>query len=246
MSLVGRGNKMDYKLTMFLGKPVRFTENVNIYPITVDEIEQMGESQYALHLMFATFNRKRIIDVFKISNPMISDEDDDYDVLTNALSYEICDLIARSLSFFVRQEVFYDGEFSCFRTNDFAIVSRDNYVLFRDVIRKQNCLDEKKEPEPKFRNEKARQYWLKSEEARLRRLARDGLQLKDLLSILTYDYGNNGINIFNVGDLTVYQMYERWERLNLKDKHSQMVQVWANGLLQDTSLLQEWMIKTKI
>lgn len=73
----------------------------------------------------------------------------------------------------------------------------------------------------------------------------EGLDLKDICSILC-SAPDNGINILNIGDLTIYQVYEQFERLNIKEKHDRLLPVWANGHLGDKEKLPEWIIKTKL
>lgn len=235
------------RLSLFLGKPIHLNERIVYYPPTIDQIESIGEKTYALFVNFATFDKENIVKIMGISNPLIEGEDvDDYDALTVFLDKSITDFIAKAISFFVKSEVKYDAENNVFLYDGQLFLSRNNYKDFVEIVKVVQCINKEKEAIPEFRNDRARQLWMKEQEARLRKLAREGLQLKDILSIITYDYLNNGLNMFDAGRLTIYQMYERWERLGLKDKHSRLLKVWANGLLKDTDQLQEWMIKTKL
>lgn len=240
---------MDNRLRNFLGKPIFFNE-IPIYSPTVDEICEIGELQYNIYLAVATFNLEAVfkyilrLDDEKFSNLLSFNE---YDLFT---SFDYTrDLLKEAYSFFTKKDVIYDDLFSIFKIGERLFVSRNDYEILADIIKEQNGItDEWNLKKKKFANEKARKLYLKKlkylEQLRKKNV-NNALSLKDILSVLCNAEGN-GINVFNVGQLTIYQVYEHFERLNIKENHIRLLRVWANGLLKEGHELPEWIVKGKL
>lgn len=124
-----------------------------------------------------------------------------------------------------------------------AVIDQENYLEFRNVLYELNGV--KEDQAPKFRNKKAEEYYYKMLEVRKKHNQDSGLYLKDICSILCNAEGN-GISVFNIGELTLYQVYEHFERLSVKESHRRMLKVWANGHLKEDTKLQDWLVKTNL
>ncbi|MBD2846437.1 hypothetical protein IDH44_14645 [Paenibacillus sp. IB182496] len=168
----------------------------------------------------------------------------DYEVLTGhpAIRGHLC----TALSFFAREAVDFDPVKRSFTVRDRPLATADNYSKVAALIATL-CGVEQPSAAPKLKNARARELFDKL--ARLRetrgKTAGDTLELKDLLSILCAMNGN-GIDVFNVAELTIYQVYEHFERLKLKESHNRVLPVWANGHLREHDKLPEWISRTKL
>ncbi|ALS22309.1 hypothetical protein IJ22_19350 [Paenibacillus naphthalenovorans] len=240
---------MNNRLRYFLGKrPVKI-KNVNIYSPTIDAIDDIGEIQYNIYLAVATFNKEVVFkNLFNLSS-------ENYEEIENEDAYElfvsipaIRDVLKNALCFFTRENVEFDSILFAYVANNQVIIDKENYVEVSNVISELNGIVEEKNKSVKFKNKKAKELYEKREKLRVKykkNTTDDSLGLKDILSILCNADGN-GVNVFNVGQLTIYQVYEHFERLNIKEQHTRLLRVWANGYLSKDDKLPEWITKSKL
>lgn len=234
------------RLRIFLGKPIKLNDNTMLHSPTISEIAEIGEIQYRIYLSLCTFDKEFIL---KQMLQIVTDEQfkeiedyNDYEVITE--SHPISQEIANALSFFCRENINFNFNDKVFQNENGVIISRNNYLDVVKCIKEINGLHEEKKKEMKFRNQKSKEMFSKLN--RLRKQHQDeSLELKDMLSILCSAEGN-GINIFNAGNLTIYQVYEHFERLNINESHKRMIKVWANGLLDKDTKVPEWIVKSKL
>lgn len=236
------------RLSAFLGLPYKLNEYVSIYSPTIREIALEGYIEYMIKLQLSSFQKEKILlDLFKLDQDTYSsiENEDDFDVLTNHPT--IAHHISSALSFFCKSNVHYDELSASFVTdNEKIVVNKDNYSHISSVIKELNGITDIQASNLKPRSSKAKQLLEKMMAFEKKESKTDdGLELKDILSILCSAKGN-GINVFNVMDLTIYQVYEQFERMNVKENHDRLLPVWANGYLPETKTLPEWIIKTKL
>ncbi|MVP00806.1 hypothetical protein [Paenibacillus lutrae] len=237
---------MDSRLSLFLGNPIFVDDILPIYSPTVNDIAAIGELQYNVFLTLASFNKENILKhLLRISEEDYTSFEDanSYDLLTSAAP--ILQEITKSLSFFMRETVLFDEENRCFTCSKGSI-HRDNYKQVAGCIQEANGIHETEQSNI-FKNEKARKMFTKLQKLRAQHKKQESasLHLKDILSILCQADGN-GIHIRNVGRLTIYQIYEQFERMNIKEQHSRLLKVWANGYLGKDDKLPEWIVRTKL
>ena len=240
------------RLRLYLNKRATEIHGIELYSPTIEQIDSIGELQYNIHLAFATFNKEMILRTF------LSLTDEEYDEVSKADPFEMLvqiswtkSAIAEALTFFLRNEVRYEESSQsykiCSDDGTFLHINAQNYQEIAKTICLLNGIDNdmgsKKAPITK----RAKQ--MKAELNKFRAQAKknmdSSLELKDILSILC-NSPDNGINIFNVANLTIYQVYEHFERLNINELHTRMLKVWANGYLAEGQQLPEKMIKSKL
>lgn len=237
------------KLRTYLFFPNVFTLGdtvVNVHSPKLNQIARIGESFYNFYLTFATFNFDNVFELAKnFTKLYINDDYSDYENAMNNpwIVHQFCDAI----SFFIDESVVFNDLNKSFCVDQGVIVDESNYQEFANVVRFLNALEEKKPM--KFRNAIARKKHEQLERLRKKYATKengngDSLTLKDMCSILCHAEGN-GITVFNVGELTIYHLYEHFERLNMKENYLTIHQIYTNGLLDDPSKLKSWMVKTK-
>lgn len=244
------------KLKLFLGEPVPIANDIFLYSPKIKDISKVGENVYYMYLMFATFNREQVLNIFK-ENSLLNEESlsrleqfDDYEVLTSNEMF--LNQIVESLKFFIKKDIYYkfiltnneDDYKISFFVNEKEFINQNNYKTFSSLVKEVNGIDSKKE-KIEFKNERAKKKWERLQKIKQQYEKDKILNIKDICSILCNAEGN-GINVFNIKNLTIYQIYEHFERLSIKEGHRRMVGVWANGLLDSSTKLQEWMVKTKL
>lgn len=241
------------RLRCFLGKPILFTDEIELYSPTIEEIVEIGEYKYLLYLHISCFDSEFILkDLFKIENDL-------YNLLRKLGDYEaliyfneLTELISEGLSFFTKRKVEYVRYNKSFYCNGKLFVNKDNYKDVAEIIRKLNCIetDEDEINNINFVNDRVKKKYEKMlrEKRRLKKNKsnkENQIELKDLLSILCNTEGN-GINIFNVHKLTIYQVYEHLERFNIKEDYKKKLLLWGNTYsLKEGSKLPELLVRTK-
>lgn len=233
------------RLRAFTGNPQILDNGIKIYSPTIQEISDIGEMEYSLRLSLSSFDPSKIFTLFGIDTKLIE--------LNNMSDYEavigvhpvIINAICESLELFTKEKVIYnDTRFFC---NNVEFINNDNYKQITSLIFELNGIKNEDSNSLKFKNNRAKELFEKMNNILKQKAEKtdDGLDLKDVLSILCNAEGN-GLNIFNVAQLTVYQMYEQFERLNLKENHKRLLPVWANGHLKESDKLPEWIVKQKL
>ncbi|ATF13691.1 hypothetical protein A616_17385 [Brevibacillus brevis X23] len=229
------------KLQMFLGMPFSTDTNCKIKSPTVRSIAEIGEGMYNFYLSLASFNKDELVKA--LFNPSFEEmkEIQEYDDYNFLISTPLLSELERALSFFTGSNVIFLNDM--FLIDGLTLVSLDNYKEISRVVQELNGIQEKEKP--KFSNKTAEKNYYLMLEMEQKYNSNESLSLKDICSILCNAEGN-GINVFNIGDLTIYQLYEHFERLSVKESHRRMLQVWANGHLKDDIKLQDWLVKTKL
>ncbi|OME41505.1 hypothetical protein [Paenibacillus odorifer] len=242
---------MSNRLSLFLGCSTLFN-GVRIYSPTIQEIETISEVQYQVYLSLATFNKEKILQILlSVSQEEYNEieQEDSFEVLTE--NSDLVKHISEAISFFLKTDVVYDEKSKTFfvKQDDeyLSFINIDNYAEFAEALLIANGSANDKKPPLKFKNKRSERMY--KEMAKLRKKNNekkiDTIELKDILSILC-NYKGNGVNIFNVHQLTIYQTYEHFERLGLQYQRDALLPVWANGYLKEGTKLPEIIIKTKL
>lgn len=234
------------RLRAFLGYPEKIN-NIDIYSPTLRSIAEIGYEEYMLRLQFSLFDKERIfVDLFGMAQ-------NDFEALPTTISdfYLLVDIPAireqleLSLSFFTHSEIVYSSLYRAFMQNDKVFISEANYKQYSEIVKFQNTVHThdigKRKMTSKAKSFQERINMLKKKAQK----KEDNLELKDIVSVLC-NAGNNGINIFNVVDLTIYQVFEQFERLNMKETYNRILPVWANGHLSEGTKFPEWIKRTKL
>jgi len=234
------------RLDAFMGKPIKLPSGIHIQSPTIKQILDLGEGNYYVNLILSSFNKEKILlDLYGLNNDSFLEiaEQDDFEVLTAhpQIRKHLCD----ALSFFCTDKVYFDS--GAFLVGSEVLCNQEDYKLIARMIQQLNGSDKPEEKTLKSRNERTKKMLSRLNQLRKRNQKNDedSLELKDILSILCCAEGN-GIHIFNVQDLTVYQVYEQFERLSARESHLRLLPVWANGHMREDQKLPEWIKKTKL
>ena len=121
-----------------------------------------------------------------------------------------------ALSFFIDGEiVFKNGEFLI---NDIHVINKEIYQKILEIIAEINCLKVNKQQET-YANEKARKIAEKIQQAKQKRSnvqSKDSVSLPDIISAVASR--KESLNLLNIWDLTIYQLYDHYNRLIAEDE----------------------------
>lgn len=225
------------KLSLLSGDDIFINELLHVKHPTVRQIKDEGYDNYTTYIFL-----------------LAQDQDDKLVQLDemgiNALEYsnwqifnmfflvmpEVC---MRALTFFTGldfeiridedTEEFYFT--SVLKDGNIVTVSEYGFNLLHDIIREMNCL---KTDKLKFANDGVRKRYIKAQKAKMRNTKPEGLE--NLISAVAWKSPN--LNITQIFDLAIYQLYDGYFRLMKIDNYENTMRGLYSGSI-DTS-------KTKI
>ncbi|EJW14021.1 hypothetical protein M5X00_29565 [Paenibacillus alvei] len=223
--------EIDLKLKLFSGRAMTAEGYGDIEPLTIREIVDVGYSEYMKCLNIMTLTTKDFLD----------EEPDDISILDLLLVYggeEIEHVFEQALSLFLKGEIVVDKEdmrvFVKVSNEEIYIVNKENYREIQEVIKWQNYInnfDEKKldsnfDPaDEETRKLKEQMDAVAKRRDELKRKQNqsdsdkdeDDIDFYDILSAISSK--SYGINELNVLDLTVYQVYRKFKRMEIIDQY---------------------------
>lgn len=209
---------VDY-MTLISGRPYEYN-GLLVYPPTLDDIATVRYQTYESYLSIFFLSAIDIVSIIGVQNESLPPT-------TTALQLITCipdlrDALLRSLSFFIREEILYSDEFGYYLIRDGGVkyISIDDIHEIRSIVLQLCNIQDTTETQPvKFRNEKARQIYEKIQKKKAEKQAKSAsskdslsMALPNLISAVaacspTYNY-------FNIWQMTVYQFYDQFARLN--------------------------------
>lgn len=243
---IGDGMEID-KLKLLCGDPIQFSNVGYIYPLTIRNIKDIGgESEFNSYLNVLTMGKELAKSAFGETGDI--EELSDFQIVYLFCSMDINykNIITKALSTLLKDEVTITDY--GFLVKD-KIINDTNYDELTYIVKVQNCLikaSEKLEDNPA--NDKAKELLEKRRKARERlnkakNNESDGepLTLDDLVSILCAN--GNGINIFNVWDLSFYAFNDQFNRMKMFEDYQVNIQSLLAGANPDEMEFKHWMSK---
>ncbi|MGG4105150.1 hypothetical protein AAXB25_14635 [Paenibacillus lautus] len=225
--------EIDLKLKLFAGRAINAEGYGDIEPLTVREIVDLGYSEYMKCLNIMTLTKQDFLD----------DAPEELHVLELLMIYggqEIESAFEEALALFLHGEVIIDKDecraFVKKSEDDIGVVTKDNYHEIQEVIKWQNYINsfEEKNLESNFDpvDEETRKLKEQMDAVAKRR---DELKKKqkqnsisdedeegdidffDILSAISSK--SYSVNELNALDLTVYQVYRKFKRMEIIDQY---------------------------
>ena len=209
----------ELSLKLLAGDSINIDGIGNIYPLKLKEIKDMGEQIYNYFLSVLTIkpdetpNNISLFD-FILQNCIYGDEQYRYLVL-HALACFLKDKIT------LREFGFIVGD------SEDKFINKDNYNEIYKIILLQNCLKNQID-EYNPANERAKELIERLKKSKANKtIQKNNANLASVISGVVWKSKN--IDIFNVWDLTVYQLYDALYRLNILDEFDNMMFAYYTG-----------------
>lgn len=149
-----------------------------------------------------------------------------------ALIPDVRELLCEALAFFISGEISYRPETKSFTTscgNFTGEITSENFLDVCDAIMQISCIASKRKDAPvSFRSEKAKRIFEKIEAAKqkMKQSAPDkAMEIPNVISAVAAM--GMGYTLSNIWDLTVYQLYDLFARLNVKTQMDVYSTRWA-------------------
>jgi hypothetical protein len=241
--MVGHMHNNDLELKLTKGSPIKIENVGTLYPLTLGEISDIGEMEY--NKMIYSFSLKK--EMFNIENEISQFE---LTLLYCRQDEDFRNLFLESVFVFTKETLnIFDENNTCFFY--FGSLEEERFVGIKEfdeivqIIKRQNFINDKeKEEEFNPTSEKAKELIDKLKYFRQRVKEKNqekGLDLSDIISIVAAHSGN--INIFNVWDLTVFQLYSLYIRLMMKENFGLEYAKYIQGEDPKNLKLDHWASK---
>ena len=227
--------ELDLILKLLEGKPIPISEIGYVKQFTLSEINKLGYMNYNYYIGVICTEIEGI------------SEDKMYEWYLNQCknNTEYKMLFLSTLALFFNNKISFDENgFYIGDAEMEKIIKNEDLVFARSVIKKGNCIEFKKEEIPKFANKKAEEMWnqIQENQRKLQKVMNNKSNLSSLISGVAWKSGLHE----KVWNLTLYQLYDGVNRLNLVDSVSNILDGIYAGTIDGKSIKKEELDWTKI
>ena len=233
--------KPDY-LDLLSPEPVRIENVGGILSPKLRDVASIGYDAYQFYLELLLMDLEKSLSMLghKEDFDRLSDEEktdlDMFDLWT--ANGQSANLLEKVLNFFIKEEVVYSGQNRCFLiqdgNGDVGTITRDSYPQVRDIICQRVCIrPDQEEDLSKARNKKALEIAKKLQKGRSQKKKQEkadkNMELGNIISAVANR--SPSLNILNIWDLTVYQLWDCFSRIsnnNIYDIQARGVAAWGN------------------
>jgi len=231
--------KMDDELRLLKGSSF-FVDGIEIKPFTIGEIVEIGHEKYQQMMnIFALEIEDVIKDIPEELNDITV-----FDFYLNSGISELYNLLINCINLFFHPKNLQVIKNENLIFIDDKIINRNNWKKISDIVKLQNCF--KKEEKYNPADPRTAELLRKRDEAR-KKVAKakgsdnDSLNFADLVSILSAN--GNGIDIFNVWDLTFYSFNNQFARMKMLEDYDISIRSLLAGAKSEDVDLKHWMSK---
>lgn len=158
-----------------------------------------------------------------------------FDLIPNE---QFCSLLQDILNFFIKEDVIYSQEKKFYIVKDneqiVGVITRDNYNIICDLICQRNCIKSNQEEDlSKIKSKKTLEILKKLKKGRAEKekisKADKNMELGNIISAVANK--SQSLNILNIWDLTIFQIWDCFARLNnnnIYDIQSMSVAAWGD------------------
>lgn len=206
------------------GLPFSVNRFCTVRQPTLGDIDQLGYERY--HSLISTFLVGKA-DLLKTLGVEDGPEFDPYSVydLMGAIP-ELRETLLAALRFFVAEPISYnDGKFYA---ND-HLLNKADLEDVAEAVMQLSYIKHDSQSQHRFASEKARRIWEKCQKgkAKLRKATQQDVNIELPNLIGAVSARNCGYTLLNIWDLTVYQLYDQFTRMNVNVQMDIYATRWA-------------------
>lgn len=241
-------NSVDLRLNL-LGGSSLFAENIEITPLKIRDIRDIGYSNYSRYLSILTLDKKNLVDEEIAKNFSL------IEIVLQAGVTELKDMFTDALCYFLNEDkedllitskAFVFGGVTELNPDDCRVIDKRNFQDIVQIIKYQNCVispTEKYDPNPA--NDKAKEILekLKKSKEAVQKAKKsqsdDDIDFADIVSSVSTK--SNSYNKDTVWDMTIYQLYDEYKRLEAISGYEISIKAMMAGAKIDK--LKHWSSK---
>lgn len=194
----------DLELKLLAGIPIEIVNVGYLYVPTMLEIAKLGDSVYNQYLSALLFNKSSIEEIK-------GEEIDEFDLLFTVCyqNVEFGNIFFDAIKFYFKEEIQLgsdDSGFFFYFENNNRRIDKSNFAEIQRIIKKANYIKVDKTPEYKAGNSKAQEMIdLIEKNKKNKPQKKETMNLNSITSGLAWK--SNGINIREIFELTIFQIY---------------------------------------
>lgn len=196
------------------GKPIDIGL-LKLHPLTLDEIfDDVGFNEYNKYLSILCIDSETIKEMLNIDKE--SNIQPFEFIFASAFHQEESkETIFKGLSLFIKEDVFMKEGYFQIGENQDNILHQNNFNFFIDILKQQNCINGDKN---KVKIENDAQKGFMEQLKKMKEKYKKHEKTQDIVDIMSgVSSKHPSINVFNVGDLTIYQLINAYKALNAID-----------------------------
>lgn len=222
--------------------PVNIPQAGGIISPKLRDISSIGINTYQFYLTILQMDVKTYFKIIGQTQQYdaLSEEQkqqfNSFDLLT--MNEQSITLLQTALNFFMKEEVVYSPQGNCLLVQEHnavvGMITRELYPQICDIICQRNCIKtDREEASAKVRSKKAMEILKKLQKGRAEKAKQTkpdrNMELGNIISAVANK--SHSLNILNIWDLTVFQLWDCFLRLSsnsIYDIQSMSVAAWGN------------------
>jgi hypothetical protein len=206
---------------LYWGKPIPISQDLKVYPLTLNEIANLGYKTYNDILGVFVINQENLenANILKKTNQNISK----YDLITDlsGINTDFQKNVEKTLSLLLHEKVlFVQDLFLINRDEKSVIIDSNLFNEIKDVVYVQYQIGDSQKKKVDYTS-KQKELLAMMDQIKSKKMKGQSDQSIDLLDIISIVSSfSNGYTYENIGKLTVYTLYDVYQRLfNWDDYH---------------------------
>ena len=233
----------DLNCKLLLNKPVTINNIGSLKALTLNEITDMGFDVYNKYLCMLCVNSEDIHEMLNI--PLVDENNVPYELIQPfdfiwencKYNEEFKSSIVTALECFLHDRVVVNEEALCFDVGLEGLIHKDTYNFFIEIIKEMNCIQVKDKYTPTTLAEQGYVNELKEKKARYQNKKPES-NINEVISAVCAKHPS--INVLNVGELTIYQLFNQFQRLNAIDQYDININSMMHGAESKDITLTHW------
>lgn len=248
---------VDIKLNLLAGEPISFGDDILVKPVKLKDIKKIGISKYMHYLSILLLDNEQLQEIGLIKKSNIGKvEIKPFNVFMMFYFFnkDVFDLFLDAVKFFMQiNDIDVEQEtkqrlvlYANTKNKKVKYIDGNNFEEFKEILMYQNYRKDIKDAKFKPANKKAEELMKKRDEVKKQindKSKEKALDLSDIISIVS-TYSEN-INIMNVWDLTVYQLYHTYIRLIVLDEYQSGFHAKLHSAEPDKIKIEHWAKKVE-
>lgn len=207
---------------LLFGLPIKYDKFI-IHPFTIEEVIKYSITEYNLILGILSMSKEEIEDKFNIFDINL------YELVIVIFYNDVPfrDKFLRFFSILLGQQIYFHTE-NYFITEDFTKIDETHFYNIVNILLQQNMLNQNNY---QVRTKKEKEYYdlVKKAKEKYKKVldSENDMFLLDIISSVCAKHPT--YNLFNIKNLTLYQLYNQFHRLNYIDEYMINIQSMLAG-----------------
>lgn len=230
---------VNLKVQLILGKPISLNGIGLLKSIKIKDIMDIGFDNYNKYLSYLCMSSEDILDL--LNSELENIEPFDF-IFSNCFYDEkFKEDILCAFSYFFDEKCRFseNGYFYLGNIDEERFIHSRNFNFLSDVLRIQNCVEDKKD-NLNLKSKAAKDFYKRLKQARRKHESEksSNMDISDIISAISAKHPS--INIFNIEELTMYQLIDQYKRINMIDEYLININSLLHGASKDDVKLTHW------